>query len=96
VHLANAFLGGDAAALESKEEQAPAAFVSGLAAARWPGRCQTVVDPATPSTRWHLDGAHTRESLLCSAQWFFAPGVGLPSESDSPYVDVSSFHFFFY
>jgi hypothetical protein len=62
------------------------ALSDGLAAAKWPGRCQTVQDPAHSSTRWFLDGAHTLESLDCCAAWFFSPGVGLSSEPSAPFV----------
>lgn len=50
---------------------------SALEKARWPGRCQTVVDPQYPGTTWFLDGAHTVDSLECCAQWFFSPEAGL-------------------
>lgn len=81
VHLVDSFLGDNAGALDSQE--APPTFVSGLAAARWPGRCQEVVDPLSEKTRWYLDGAHTLESLSCCAQWFFSAGVGLPEDPKS-------------
>lgn len=48
-------------------------FAKALRNARWPGRCQTVVDPRTPSTMWYLDGAHTVESLSCCGDWAFGP-----------------------
>ena len=48
----------------------PAAFMDGLKNAKWPGRCQTVLDPQYASTTWFLDGAHTVESLDCCMQWF--------------------------
>ena len=53
------------------------AFVKGLENARWPGRCQEVVDPTHPGTTWYLDGAHTKDSLEFCAAWFFSPKVGL-------------------
>lgn len=46
-------------------------FVKALQNARWPGRCQTVIDPKNPSTTWYLDGAHTVESLTCCGDWAF-------------------------
>ncbi|KAJ7781092.1 Mur ligase [Mycena metata] len=55
-------------------------FIRGLENARWPGRCQTVQDPAFSNTTWYLDGAHTLESLECCIQWFVSPGVGLPAD----------------
>ncbi|TIA73595.1 hypothetical protein E3P92_01536 [Wallemia ichthyophaga] len=48
----------------------PQVFVDGLTKARWPGRCQTVVDPRRPSTTWFLDGSHTADSLTACMQWF--------------------------
>jgi folylpolyglutamate synthase len=59
-----------------------APFVAGLENARWPGRCQQIIDPARDGTRasvgkttWFLDGAHTVESLKACAEWFTSPGV---------------------
>jgi len=52
-------------------------FIAGLENARWPGRCQQVVDPAREQTRWFLDGAHTNESLRCCVDWYVSPDVGL-------------------
>lgn len=45
---------------------------AGLEETRWPGRCQTIVDqhPDRKGVAWHLDGAHTVESLQCCAEWF--------------------------
>jgi folylpolyglutamate synthase len=45
-------------------------FVAGLENTKWPGRCQTVLDPNYLSTTWYLDGAHTDESLKCCIEWF--------------------------
>ncbi|KAJ1850056.1 Folylpolyglutamate synthetase [Coemansia sp. RSA 2708] len=42
----------------------------GLRAARWPGRSQTFVSPRVPTLTWHVDGAHTIESMAACAQWF--------------------------
>ncbi|KAJ2320943.1 Folylpolyglutamate synthetase, partial [Coemansia sp. RSA 2681] len=41
----------------------------GLAAARWPGRTQTFM-AAVPGVVWHVDGAHTAESMAACAAWF--------------------------
>ncbi|KAF8165212.1 Mur ligase [Crassisporium funariophilum] len=57
-------------------------FKSGLTETKWPGRCQTVVDPKRPGLTWYLDGAHTVESLDCCIQWFVTPGVGISSHQD--------------
>ena len=59
------------------DEALPEPFKQGLIKTRWPGRCQTVQDPAHPQTTWFLDGAHTRESLEYSIKWFVAPDTGL-------------------
>ncbi|KDQ20498.1 hypothetical protein BOTBODRAFT_26515 [Botryobasidium botryosum FD-172 SS1] len=53
------------------------AFIAGLENARWPGRCQQVVDPVREKIRWFLDGAHTNESLRCCVDWYVSPDVGL-------------------
>ncbi|KAJ2457116.1 Folylpolyglutamate synthetase, partial [Coemansia sp. RSA 2424] len=42
----------------------------GLAAARWPGRTQTFAAAAVPGVVWHVDGAHTAESMAACAAWF--------------------------
>ncbi|KAJ7904662.1 Mur ligase [Mycena olivaceomarginata] len=55
--------------------------VKGLENARWPGRCQTVPDPAFSNTTWYMDGAHTLESIACCVQWFVSPGIGLQADA---------------
>lgn len=58
----------------------PLEFIPYLESARWPGRCQTVIDPTSSSqsrkgkgkTTWYLDGAHTVESLDCCSEWVFS------------------------
>ncbi|KAI0638249.1 FolC bifunctional protein [Trametes polyzona] len=79
VHLAKKFLALQAN--EQFESELPPAFVDGLKSARWPGRCQTVPDPAHAGTTWFLDGAHTLESLQCCMQWFISPDVALRPSS---------------
>lgn len=68
----------------------PEIFVTGLKNARWPGRCQQIRDPHRSTehgkTMWFLDGAHTVESLKASAEWFFSPGVGLPSKGEETHI----------
>ncbi|KAJ2402495.1 Folylpolyglutamate synthetase [Coemansia sp. RSA 2559] len=46
------------------------AIDAGLRNARWPGRSQTFVSPRSPTLTWHVDGAHTVESMAACAQWF--------------------------
>lgn len=58
----------------------PGDFVAGLENTRWPGRCQTVLDPNYPSTTWYLDGAHTEESLKCCIEWFVDPSIGISKQ----------------
>lgn len=53
------------------------ADIEGLEQAKWPGRCQTVLDPKDERSTWFLDGAHTVESLVCCGDWFVSPGLGL-------------------
>ncbi|KAF3356033.1 Pre-mRNA-splicing factor ISY1 [Verticillium dahliae VDG1] len=50
-----------------QEDSLPQAFVDGLEQVEWRGRCE--VKPAEGVT-WHLDGAHTTDSLKMAAQWF--------------------------
>ncbi|KAF8640094.1 hypothetical protein AX17_001332 [Amanita inopinata Kibby_2008] len=76
IHLATSFL-KHRCAFDFKDVL-PATFLEGLTKTKWPGRCQTVVDPRLDRTTWYLDGAHTRESLECCIQWFVSPGVGMP------------------
>ncbi|KAJ1723225.1 Folylpolyglutamate synthetase [Coemansia erecta] len=45
---------------------------NGLSQASWPGRSQTFVSPRHPSLVWHVDGAHTVESIAACGQWFAA------------------------
>ncbi|KAF8974450.1 Mur ligase [Flammula alnicola] len=67
-----------------QDNDLPESFKRGLIETKWPGRCQTVVDPRRPGFTWYLDGAHTVESLECCFQWFVTPGVGI---SVSPHTD---------
>ncbi|KAJ3559184.1 hypothetical protein NM688_g494 [Phlebia brevispora] len=62
--------------------------IKALESTRWPGRCQTVIDPKYPQTTWFLDGAHTTESLDCCIRWFVSPHVALrhPKSSHPPRV----------
>lgn len=74
----------------------PAPFIAGLENARWPGRCQQVIDPARDGTGanlgktiWFLDGAHTIESLKACAEWFASPGVALPATRTGEILDTA-------
>jgi len=79
VELAKVFLRSQGECDE--EATLPVAFVGGLMQTRWPGRCQSVVDPALSNTTWFLDGAHTVESLVCGLKWFVSPSVALRPQS---------------
>jgi len=45
----------------------PPDVVVGLENARWPGRCETRVEPGVT---WYCDGAHTAESIAAATQWY--------------------------
>ncbi|KAF8450542.1 Mur ligase [Boletus edulis BED1] len=75
VELARAFLTKKHPSLYP--DPIPGDFVAGLENTKWPGRCQTILDPHNSETTWFLDGAHTEESLKCCIQWFASPNVGL-------------------
>jgi len=72
----------------------PDPFRDGLIGARWPGRCQNVIDPKRSDFTWFLDGAHTVESLACCIQWFVTPGVGIPLAESTCTRTSSSFLIF--
>ncbi|KAG6903495.1 hypothetical protein C0995_005518 [Termitomyces sp. Mi166 len=74
IALARSFLSSQ---ISFTEDGLPETFVVALQKTKWPGRCQTVVDPKRKNVTWYLDGAHTVESLECCIQWFASPLVGL-------------------
>lgn len=80
LRLAKSFLQSQTRLLY-EESELPESFKRGLATTKWPGRCQTVLDPDRKDVTWYLDGAHTVESLECCMQWFVSPDVGLVSLS---------------
>ena len=45
----------------------PNEFVRGLEQVKWGGRCETRQER---NFTWHLDGAHTRESIAVACEWF--------------------------
>ncbi|KAF8323781.1 FolC bifunctional protein [Clavulina sp. PMI_390] len=93
VHLSHQFLMArllePTSGMFSSPTPLSAPFIAGLENARWPGRCQTVIDPSRsgsegkPNTTWYLDGAHTVESLKACAEWYTTPGVGLRDEGNT-------------
>ena len=80
VHLARIFLQRHAGIEPAPQDTLPEPYVKALERAKWPGRCQTVVDPEHERTVWFLDGAHTLESLDCCVQWFVAPYTALRTD----------------
>lgn len=89
MHVAKSFLQLRTGSL-FEESDLPESFKRGLATTKWPGRCQTIVDPIRTGVTWYLDGAHTVESLECCMQWFVSPGVGLalPPIVEEKYVHL--------
>ncbi|KAM0284285.1 hypothetical protein ACHAQH_002076 [Verticillium albo-atrum] len=67
VALAEAALAKIDPSFKRQEDALPLAFVEGLEQVQWRGRCE--VKPAEGVT-WHLDGAHTTDSLKMASQWF--------------------------
>lgn len=56
--------------VNTEEDSLPMEFIKGLELAKWPGRCQIIKDDKRPDLNWLIDGAHTKESVLNSSQWF--------------------------
>ncbi|GJE84386.1 FolC bifunctional protein [Phanerochaete sordida] len=83
VRLAQKFLSLRAGEPELPADALPPQYVAALQATRWPGRCQTVRDPAHAGTTWFLDGAHTLESLECCVRWFVSPDAALRTPPDA-------------
>lgn len=75
VHLAQKFL----QIQDGTKPESPLShlYIKALENAKWPGRCQTIMDPKHLDTTWFLDGAHTKESLECCVDWYVSPTVGL-------------------
>ncbi|CAM1504511.1 Fc.00g021020.m01.CDS01 [Cosmosporella sp. VM-42] len=61
--------------IETKTEKLPQAFVDGLEKVVWRGRCEVKVED---KVTWHVDGAHTADSLKMSAKWFNDESSGQP------------------
>lgn len=45
----------------------PQEFINGLEKVRWPGRCEVRREK---NVAWHIDGAHTLESIEVAGRWF--------------------------
>ncbi|OAV96112.1 hypothetical protein PTTG_02137 [Puccinia triticina 1-1 BBBD Race 1] len=69
------------------------ALKAGIMNTRWPGRCQTIVDPSRKGVTWFLDGAHTVDSLeLCGQWWSQQFESSTPSASRNPSYSPSAQH----
>ena len=64
----------------------PDEFLRGLREARWPGRCETRLEK---NIVWHIDSAHTLESIQAAATWFIGSLTSFNHEN-SPDPDHSS------
>ncbi|OAL21854.1 hypothetical protein AYO22_07796 [Fonsecaea multimorphosa] len=53
-------------------------FARGLETVRWPGRCETRLEPGI---KWCIDGGHTLESIELAGKWFASQ---LMTNKDSP------------
>ncbi|KAG8746395.1 Folylpolyglutamate synthetase [Ceratobasidium sp. 414] len=80
MHLAHRFLQLQSSApVPPSLDPIPPVYKAGLSKTRWAGRCQQVADPSRPGLQWLLDGAHTIDSLICCAEWYFTPELALRS-----------------
>lgn len=57
------------------EERLPAEFKDGIEQVVWRGRCE-VKEEEGGKLRWHIDGAHTTDSLKMAARWFVGVNEG--------------------
>ncbi|EOD43799.1 putative folylpolyglutamate synthase protein [Neofusicoccum parvum UCRNP2] len=60
----------------------PAAFRAGLECVRWPGRCEIRREHGVA---WHVDGAHTLDSIEVAGRWF-ADEIAAAGGEDRPRV----------
>ncbi|KAF4974151.1 hypothetical protein FZEAL_8916 [Fusarium zealandicum] len=67
VALAETALEKIGVSLSSNTEALPKEFVEGLEKVVWRGRCEVKKED---KVTWHVDGAHTSDSLKMSAKWF--------------------------
>jgi folylpolyglutamate synthase len=64
----------------------PPLFIKGLESVRWPGRCEIRREA---NVIWHIDGAHTLESIEVTGRWFadqMVPANTIPSKSQAPRI----------
>lgn len=65
----------DPAGFKRDEERLPAEFKDGIEQVVWRGRCE-VKEEEGGRLRWHIDGAHTTDSLKMAARWFAGVNEG--------------------
>ncbi|KAJ5473175.1 Folylpolyglutamate synthetase [Penicillium sp. IBT 31633x] len=84
IQLSRSLLAKVGVQVELGLETLPDQFTQGLENTVWRGRCETLT---TDKQSWHLDGAHTEESLKLAGSWFgsFSQGMGTSS-----FYDLSS------
>jgi folylpolyglutamate synthase len=58
----------------------PPQFVKGLEQVRWSGRCETRREK---NVAWHIDGAHTLESIEVTGRWFAEQIVSVTAAASS-------------
>lgn len=64
----------------SSSSTLPAEFLRGLRQVRWPGRCETRHEK---NIIWHIDSAHTLESIQAAATWFIESLASLTNANPS-------------
>jgi folylpolyglutamate synthase len=62
----------------------PAEFIRGLEQVRWPGRCQIKRER---NVAWHIDGAHTLDSIEVTGRWF-AEQIASATSSTAPQSNI--------
>lgn len=67
IQLSRSLLAKVGVQVELGLETLPDQFTQGLENTVWRGRCETLT---TDKQSWHLDGAHTEESLKLAGSWF--------------------------
>lgn len=63
----------DPEGFKRSEEGLPVAFKEGIEKVDWRGRCEVKEEGRV---RWHIDGAHTTDSLKVAARWFMSECAG--------------------
>jgi folylpolyglutamate synthase len=66
---------GEAGFRRDEDKPLPAEFKEGIEQVVWRGRCE-VKEEEGGRLRWHIDGAHTTDSLRMAARWFVGASGG--------------------